>query len=82
MVLPRAILAAFPFELWPDEIAARMAFKDAYPAKLRKYGMEVVISDGHDPGGRAPAIASAVEQGLIPPPLPVQQESDSGPVER
>ena len=65
VVIARAIFAAFPFALWPDQVAARMAFKEAYPETLREYGEAVFVSLGHDVKGRAPVIAEAVQQGLI-----------------
>ena len=65
VVIARAIFAAFPFALWPDQVAARMAFKEAYPAALREYGGEMFVSLGHDVEGRAPVIAEAVQRGLI-----------------
>ena len=65
VVIARAIFAAFPFALWPDQVAARMAFKEAYPATLREYGEAVFVSLGHDVKGRAPVIAEAVQRGLL-----------------
>ena len=64
VVIARAIFAAFPFALWPDQVAARMAFKEAYPETLREYGEAVFVSLGHDVEGRAPVIAEAVQRGL------------------
>ena len=67
LVLPEAILQAFPLALWNtgDRVAARMAFKDAYPACLAESGDEVFISLGHDPEGRRTAIGEAVRNGVI-----------------
>ena len=65
VVIARAIFAAFPFALWPDQVAARMAFKEAYPETLREYGGEMFVSLGHDVKGRAPVIAEAVQRGLL-----------------
>ena len=65
LVLPRAIFESFPFALWPDRVAARMAFKDAYPEKLERYGDEVFVSLGHNAQGRETAILDAVRRGLV-----------------
>ena len=65
VVIAQAIFAAFPFALWPDAVAARMAFKEAYPQTLREYGEAVFVSLGHDVKGRAPVIAEAVQRGLL-----------------
>ena len=65
VVIAQAIFAAFPFALWPDQVAARMAFKEAYPEALREHGEALFVSLGHDVKGRAPVIAEAVQRGLI-----------------
>ena len=68
IVAPKAILRAFPYSLWNygDKIAARMAFKDAFPDALRRHGMRYHISEGNDPRGREPVILEALRGGLIP----------------
>ena len=68
VVAPQAILQAFPHALWAngDKVAARMAFKDAYPAALEAHGMDCIVSEGHDPDGREPAIMEALRRNLIP----------------
>ena len=65
--VPRAVFRAFPFATWGmgDKVGARMAFKDAWPAALAKYGDQVLVSLGHHVAGRAPAVLDAVRTGLI-----------------
>ena len=67
VVAPLAILTAFPCGLWNsgDKIAARMAFKDAFPAAQAAHGMDYIVSLGNDPYGREPAIMEAVRRNLI-----------------
>ena len=67
LVIPRAILQAFPLALWNtgDKVAARMAFKDAYPKCLAECGDEVLVSLGWDAEGRRSAIDEAVMNGVI-----------------
>ena len=67
VVLPRAIFTAFPLSIWDhgDKIGARMAFKDAYPAALEKYGGETSVSLGDDAEGHAPCVLGALRDGLI-----------------
>ena len=69
MVVSTAVFRAFPFATWDmvDKVGARMAFKDAYPAALAKYGDQVVVSLGHHKAGRAPAVLDAVRTGMIGP---------------
>ena len=69
IVAPKAVFMAFPFGIWRmvDKVGARMAFKDAYPAALAKYGDQVVVSLGHHKAGRAPAVLDAVRTGMIGP---------------
>ena len=66
-VASTAVFRAFPFGIWRmgDKVGARMAFKDAYPAALAKYGDQVEVSMGLHPAGRAPAVLDAVRTGLI-----------------
>lgn len=67
IVAPKAILRAFPYSLWNygDKIAARMAFKDAFPEAARRHGMRYQVSEGNDPNRREPAILEALRNGLI-----------------
>ena len=67
VVAPKAILRAFPYSLWNDgdKIAARMAFKDAFPEAARRHGMRYQVSEGNDPNRREPAILEALRNGLI-----------------
>ena len=65
VVLPRAILASFPFALWPDRVAARMAFREAYPRNVERFAGEMAVSLGWDPEGRDNAIIEAVQAGLL-----------------
>ena len=65
IVLPMAIVASFPYSIWPDRVAARMAFKEVYQSNLRVYGEEVTISIGQDSAGREPVIQEAIRTGLI-----------------
>ena len=69
IIAPEAILAAFPHSLWNqgDEVAARMAFKAAYPAAVAKHGSRWEISDGYDSRGREVAILSAMRAGQLEP---------------
>ncbi|WP_425154733.1 hypothetical protein [Candidatus Palauibacter sp.] len=67
VVIERAIFEAFPRSLWPDRVAARMAFLELYPAKLRRYGSEMWVSLGWDRAGRETALAEAVADGRIAP---------------
>ena len=66
-ILPSAVFHSFPFHVWAsgDPVAARMAFKDAYPAMVEKYGDEVEVSLGHSAVDREPAIMDAYRAGLI-----------------
>ena len=43
IVVSTAVIRAFPFGIWRmgDKVGARMAFKDAYPAMLVRYGDRV-----------------------------------------
>ena len=68
VVAPQAILQAFPYALWGngDKIAARMAFKDAFPSAQEAHGMGYIVSEGNDPDGREPAIMEALRCNLIP----------------
>ena len=67
IVAPAAIMEAFPHALWKagDKIAARMAFKDAYPSALATYGMSYIVSLGNNAAGREPVIMEAVKNNLI-----------------
>ncbi|WP_425155516.1 hypothetical protein [Candidatus Palauibacter sp.] len=65
VVIERAIFEAFPLALWPDRVAARMAFLEVYPAKLREYGAEMSVSLGWDRADRETALAEAVADGRI-----------------
>ena len=67
LVLPKAILSAFPFALWAqgDRVAARMAFKDAYPRALTEHGDATYVSLGHDERQREDAIRDAHAKGLL-----------------
>lgn len=65
VVVPEAVFRAFPFELWPDRIAARMAFRERYPALAAECGEGVHVSLGHDAGSREQAIEEAVQLGHI-----------------
>lgn len=65
VVLARAIVEAFPHALWPDRVAARMAFLEVYPGKLREYGTETWVSLGWDRPGRETAVQEAVQQGRL-----------------
>ena len=67
IVVPKAVFMAFPLAIWNtgDKIAACMAFKDAYPAALAKYGDEVEVSLGLHGDSRTPAIMEAVRRNLI-----------------
>ena len=69
VIAPHAILAAFPHALWRDgdKIAARMAFKDAWPRALEAWGMGNEVSEGNNPERREPAIMEAVANNLISP---------------
>lgn len=64
-VVPRAVFEAFPFELWPDRIAARMAFKERYPDLAKKYGQEMKVSLGWDREHRHVALIDAIERRLL-----------------
>ena len=68
VIAPAAILTAFPHALWraSDKVAARMAFKDKFPAALVTHGMGYTVSEGCEPEGREPAIMEAVRRNLIP----------------
>ena len=68
VIAPAAILTAFPHALWRagDKVAARMAFKDKFPAALVTHGMGYTVSEGCEPEGREPAIMEAVRRNLIP----------------
>ena len=68
VIAPAAILTAFPHALWRagDKVAARMAFKDKFPAALVTHGMGYTVSEGCEPEGREPAIMEAVRRKLIP----------------
>ena len=67
MVAPAAIMEAFPHALWNsgDKIAARVAFKDAYPSALATYGMSHIVSLGNNAAGREPVIMEALKNNLI-----------------
>ena len=65
VVIQRAIFESFPFGTWPDKIAARMAFKEIYPGKVREYGNEMTVSAGRDPDLRESVINEAVACGKI-----------------
>ena len=66
VVIERAIFTAFPYALWPDRVAARMAFIEAYPERLRKFGGEMFVSLGWDREGRRGVLLDAVRCGRIP----------------
>ena len=67
IVVSRAAFRAFPFSIWDmgDKVGARMAFKDAWPAALAKYGGQVVVSLGYHEKSRAAAVLDAVRTGMI-----------------
>ena len=67
IVIPRAIFAAFPFDLWEsgDRIGARMAFRDSYNRCVQSEGTELQISLGWDANGRETPIREAVNSGLL-----------------
>ena len=67
VVIPSAIIQAWPYALWSagDKVAARMAFKAAYPQRLAEMGDEVFVSLGYDPEGRIQAIEEAARNGVI-----------------
>ena len=70
LVVPRAIFQAFPFGIWGegDKVGARMAFRDAYPAKLAAHGDAIEVSLGLDVRRRIPAVLEAMRTGLIAEP--------------
>ena len=64
-----------------DKVGARMAFRDAWPAAVAEYGMDVRVSEGHDREDRKRAVeaaqadgrltaAQAVPYGVLPAPAP------------
>ena len=64
--ITKAIFKAFPFALYEvDKIGARMAFKEAYPASLEKYGTEIYVHLGTDPRPAAYQIHEARRAGTI-----------------
>ena len=67
ITVAKAVFNAFPFAIWGmgDKVGARMAFKEAWPAALAKYGDMVEVSMGHHKAGRAPAVLDAVRTGQI-----------------
>ena len=65
VICPKAIFNSFPFQIWPDKVAARMAFIEAYPGQVNEYGTDVFISMGHDINKRRTAIDEAVRRKLI-----------------
>ena len=67
VVVPCAIFMAFPMTAWNsgDKVAARMAFKDAFPSARKVHGMHHIVSEGCDPDGREPAIMEALRNNLI-----------------
>ena len=66
IVIEEAILESFPFSLYArDPIAARMAFKDQYPAAAARLARTKTISLGHDPDGREPVIVEALRSKRI-----------------
>ena len=67
VILPRAICASFPHELWNqgDKIGARMAFKDIYPQARQTWGEKIQVSPGWDRKNVRPALQAAVEKGLL-----------------
>ena len=67
LIIPAAIFQAFPLALWNtgDRVAARMAFKDAYPALAARLGDEVFVSLGWDVEGRMSAMDEAVRNKVI-----------------
>ena len=68
IVVHRATFAAFPHSAFAadgDVVAARMAFRGAYPTALAEYGSEVYVSLGHDARAREPALREAVQTGLL-----------------
>ena len=67
IVVSTAVFRSFPFAIWDmgDKIGARMAFKDAWPAALAKYGDQVVVSLGHHKAGRAPAVFDALRTDVV-----------------
>ena len=66
-VIPEAIFVSFPFSIWNqgDRIAARMAFKESYPAHLQKHGGHMAVILGNDLEGRAPIVLAALRDGII-----------------
>ena len=67
VVAPLAILNAFPHGLWRqgDKVAARMAFKEAFPYALETCGMDYSVSMGLDPAGRETPIMDALRLNVI-----------------
>ena len=67
IVVPAAVFRAFPFATWAmgDKVGARMAFRDAWPAAVKRHGMSYTVSEGLDPAGREPAIMEALRSKLI-----------------
>ena len=66
-VLPVAIQAAFPLEIWNegDKVGARMAFKAAWERCVSDHGMDPRISLGYDSDTRASVIESALKDGIV-----------------
>ena len=89
IVVPKAIFMAFPLAVWNsgDQIAARRAFIEIYPAMLAKYGQDIEASDGLNPNGRDAVLREAVDAGRIshlpshalPPPEPDTENRALGP---
>ena len=68
LVIPKArSLQSWPPALWNvgDKVAARLAFKAAYPKYLADLGDEVFVSLGWDAEGRRTAIEEAARNGVI-----------------
>lgn len=62
--------AARPLLEEGDQVAARMAFKDAYAREMaacRHQPAQWAVSAGHDVAGRVAAVTAAVELGRLPP---------------
>ena len=66
VIVPVAVFDSFPFELWPDSIAARMAFKERYTDnKAKSPPGQMFISLGHDVNARESVIREAVSDGRL-----------------
>ena len=67
VVVPRAIFYAFPWALWEegDRVAARMAFKERYPALADEHRGQMHVSEGWDKARREGAIVDAVRNSML-----------------